>query len=73
LGHFAESDPYESVNGQKNLEKALKAAGASTTLYTYEGTGHWFFESNQPTAYNADAAKLAWERTIIFLKEQQRS
>jgi carboxymethylenebutenolidase len=68
MGHFAETDPYESPNAQKKLEQALKASGAEITLYTYPGTGHWFFESNQPKAYQAKAADLAWERTIGFLK-----
>jgi len=70
LGHFAETDPYESPSGQKNMEKALTAAGATTTFYSYPGTGHWFFESNQLKAYNAQAADLAWERTLQFLKEK---
>lgn len=69
LAHFAETDEYESERDQKNLEAALKAAGVATTFYTYPGTGHWFFESNQAKAYKADAAELAWARTLGFLKE----
>lgn len=67
LGHFAETDEYESMPEQQALEQALKAAGAATAFYTYPGTQHWFFESNQPQAYQADAAELAWKRTIGFL------
>jgi carboxymethylenebutenolidase len=68
LGHFAETDDYESPDDQQALVQALKAAGAEVTFQSYPDTGHWFFESNQPNAYKADAANLAWERTIEFLK-----
>jgi carboxymethylenebutenolidase len=68
LGHFAEVDDYEPPEEMEGTEKALKDAGIDTTFYTYPGTGHWFFESNQPQAYNAEAAALAWERTLEFLK-----
>jgi carboxymethylenebutenolidase len=70
LGHFAEHDDYEDPREIDGLEKALKAAGIDTTFYTYPGTGHWFFESDQPNAYKADAAQLAWDRTISFLTER---
>jgi carboxymethylenebutenolidase len=69
LGHFAENDEYEEKDYIDYIEKTLKAAGADTTFYTYPGTGHWFFEANQPKAYKAEAAQLAWERTVSFLKE----
>jgi carboxymethylenebutenolidase len=68
-GHFAENDPYETVEGIQALEKNLKAANHPTNFYTYPGTGHWFFEKDRPDAYNAPAAQLAWERTLAFLKK----
>jgi carboxymethylenebutenolidase len=69
LGHFAETDPYITKDGIKELEQALKAFNRPTTFYTYPGTGHWFMETDRPDAYNAQAAQLAWERTIAFLHE----
>ncbi|MFW9835722.1 MAG: dienelactone hydrolase family protein [Candidatus Thorarchaeota archaeon] len=68
LGHFAENDPYESKENVEELEKDLKKAGRPVVFYTYEGTGHWFFESDRKDAYDADAAQLAWKRTLEFLK-----
>ena len=67
LGHFAEKDPYESPEGIQALEKNLQGAGRPVDFYTYAGTGHWFFESDRPDAYNPSAAQLAWERTLDFL------
>jgi carboxymethylenebutenolidase len=69
LGHFAENDPYETVSGIQTLENNLKAAQRPATFYTYPGTSHWFFENDRPDAYHAQAAQLAWDRTLSFLDE----
>jgi carboxymethylenebutenolidase len=61
-GHFAENDPYEST------EEARKMPADKIEVHIYPGTGHWFFEDNRPDAYNAAAAKLAWDHTLAFLK-----
>jgi carboxymethylenebutenolidase len=68
LGHFAENDPYEPQSNISGLEEALKRAGRPVTFYQYSGTGHWFFEPDRALAYNATAARLAWDRTLAFLK-----
>lgn len=68
LGHFAADDPYEPTEGVQELEADIKNAGRSVTFHTYPGTGHWFFEPDRTDAYNEAAAKLAWERTLAFLK-----
>jgi dienelactone hydrolase len=34
----------------------------------YPGTGHWFAEPSRD-AYRPDAAELAFERTVGFLRE----
>ncbi len=65
--HFAETDPYVVASGVKKLQKSLKAAGREAEFYTYPGTSHWFFENNQPAAYQAPAAQAAWQRTAAFL------
>lgn len=70
LGHFAETDPFEPSENVVALEAALTQAGRPAALHTYPGTGHWFFEPDRADAYNADAAALAWERTLAFLKDE---
>ncbi len=70
LGHFADQDEHESEADVTALEDALRAAGRPVTFYRYTGTGHWFFERDRRDAYNQQAANLAWERTLSFLREQ---
>ncbi len=68
LGHFAPADEWEPDESVHALEAALRDAGHEVTFHSYPGAGHWFFEDNRPDAYNADAAQLAWERTLSFLR-----
>ena len=68
LGHFAGNDPYEPPANVDELEASLQSAGRQVTFHRYPGTGHWFFEPDRPQAYNPQAASLAWERTLAFLK-----
>jgi carboxymethylenebutenolidase len=70
LGHFAQTDEYEPASDVSRLENALRTAGRPVTFHTYVGTGHWFFEQDRSDAYNEVAAKLAWERTVAFLREE---
>jgi carboxymethylenebutenolidase len=67
LGHFAETDEFESAASVQQLQELLRSIGKDATFHTYPGTTHWFFEANRPEAYNAQAAKTAWERTTRFL------
>ena len=49
-------------------EAALKAAGVSYAAHTYAGTQHGFNNDTTPR-FDAAAAKLAWERTMTFFKQ----
>jgi carboxymethylenebutenolidase len=66
--HLAERDDYVADSGVKKLRKSLAAAGREAEFHTYPGTGHWFFEADRPDAFQPQAAELAWERTVAFLK-----
>ena len=50
-------------------EAALKAAGVKFIAYRYPGTHHGFNNDTTPR-YDVPAAKLAWERTTAFLRQQ---
>ena len=38
----------------------------------YEGAKHAFNNDTNPARYHPEAARLAWKRTIAFLKEKLR-
>ncbi|HEV8544820.1 MAG TPA: dienelactone hydrolase family protein [Candidatus Limnocylindrales bacterium] len=67
LGHFAETDPYETDEGVAAFERTLRTAGRDVEIQRYPGTGHWFAEPSKD-AYAPDAAELAFSRTIAFLR-----
>lgn len=69
LAHFAESDPFVSENARRTMEKALARAERRYIAFDYPGTGHWFAESAD-AGYGADAAELAFGRTIAFLRQE---
>jgi carboxymethylenebutenolidase len=61
--HYAGMD--ERVNaGIPAYEAALKAAGKDYQLFIYDGVQHAFNNDTGGERYNADAAKLAWGRTL---------
>jgi len=62
-----ENDPFVSEAGIHRQERELNAAGREVEIHRYPGTGHWFFESDRPHAFDSDAAALAWARTVEFL------
>ncbi len=69
LLHYGGLD--ERVNaGIPAYEEALKKAGVQYQLFVYEGAQHAFNNDTAPTRYNADAAKLAWERTLKLFAEK---
>ncbi len=43
-------------------------AGADVQAHFYDA-GHAFFNDARPEAYTEDAAKLAWSRTLAFLRD----
>jgi carboxymethylenebutenolidase len=69
LGHFAEFDVFEPQTNVDELESALKKSNKPYAFYQYPDTSHWFCEPDRVDAYNAEAASLAWERTLEFLRQ----
>jgi carboxymethylenebutenolidase len=69
LGHFAEDDVFEPIEEVRRLEEDIRSSGREASFFIYPGARHWFFEENRPE-YDAEAARVAWERTIEFLHER---
>lgn len=53
--------------GLPEVTEALTDAGVDFEPVVYEGTGHAFFNEQNPHAYNAGYADAAWNRTLAFL------
>ncbi len=68
VGHYSDVDDWEPYDDIQQLEKKMKTAGVDVQFYTYPGKAHWFVEEDRPE-YDAEAARLAWDHTFEFLKE----
>ena len=69
LGLFAEKD--SSVNDQavEKLRKELSSSGKIFEFHTYKNVGHAFFNDTRPGVYDANSAKDAWEKTVLFFRK----
>jgi carboxymethylenebutenolidase len=67
LVHLAENDARVNET-YPTYEQALKKAGARYAIHSYPGTQHGFHNNSTPR-YNEAAAKLSWERTVAFFKQ----
>jgi len=72
LLHYAGLDTRTN-EGIPAYKAALDQAGVSYQLYMYEGANHAFNNDTSAERYNAEAAKLAWDRTLAFLAEKLRA
>jgi carboxymethylenebutenolidase len=68
MGHFADDDEWTPLPEATAFFEKLTAAGIDARMFSYEGTGHWFANQSVAEAFNADAAQLAFERSIDFLR-----
>ena len=69
LGHYAENDQFAGPQAARALESQIKAAGAQVEFHIYPGTDHAFFNDTRSDVYNAEAARLSWERTLAFYRQ----
>ena len=65
--HFAKHDDWATVAGAEAIKAAVEKGGGSMELYAYDG-GHAFMREHSER-YHEASAKLAWERTLAFLKK----
>lgn len=66
LAHYAEFD-FRNTGNALWTQKQLKELGKPFTYYVYPKANYGFFDETSPD-YNAEQAKLAWSRTLEFLK-----
>lgn len=64
----------DRVNGTRpGYEDALKAAKIDYKIEVYPNVNHAFFDDTSADRYNADAAKLAWERAKAFFAQHLKA
>jgi len=68
LLHYAALDVRINA-GIPAFEKALKANGKTYEIHMYDGVNHAFNNDTNAARYNKEAADLAWQRTVTFLKK----
>jgi carboxymethylenebutenolidase len=66
LAFYGEHDE-NLMSGLPELKNKMKTAGVNFTAQVYKNCGHAFFNDSNPYAYNENAAKDAWQKTIKFL------
>ena len=63
--HFAGNDPR--INGGiPDFRAAMDAQNVPYSIHMYPGTGHGFHNDTSQARYDAEAANLAWTRTVAF-------
>ena len=67
LAHYASRDRAITGNSQWTARE-LKRLGKTFTFYIYDDTDAGFFNDTAGPRYSATAAKLAWTRTLEFLR-----
>ncbi|MFN6466274.1 MAG: dienelactone hydrolase family protein [Nostoc sp. DedVER02] len=65
--HMGTNDEYVSPDAQATIQQGLKD-NPLITIYRYEGVKHGFSRINS-SAYRKEAAELAHDRTLAFLKQ----
>lgn len=68
LAHFGGADHSIDRERRASLIEHLEAQSKPHEAHVYEGAPHAFFNRTRDT-YREDAATLAWERTLAFLRE----
>lgn len=72
LLHYAGLDTRTN-EGIPAYKAALDQAGVSYRIYMYEGANHAFNNDTSAERYDAEAAKLAWDRTLAFFAEKLKA
>ena len=67
LAHFAARDQWAKPEGARAIQEAITAAGGSMELHVYDAD-HAFVNDTRPEVHDPASAKLAWDRSIAFLR-----
>jgi carboxymethylenebutenolidase len=70
-GHYGEQDGFYPVDQAREQEQQLQREGQGTTEFFYYPAGHAFHnDQDKMGTYDAESARLAWSRTVQFLRDK---
>jgi carboxymethylenebutenolidase len=65
--HFAQHDDWATVAGAEEVKKALAKYKRQMELHVYDAK-HAFCNDRRPDVFSPDAAAVAWERAVGFVR-----
>lgn len=68
LGHYARVDTWYSAQQVDDFEATLRRADVAATFHRYDAQ-HSFFNEGLEAVYSREDARVAWDRTLAFLRE----
>jgi carboxymethylenebutenolidase len=72
-GHYAEQDPMFPVADAHKQEQQIRDESGAPVEFFYYDAGHAFHnDENLLGTYDPDAARVAWDRAVAFLKANVR-
>ncbi|MBU8793265.1 MULTISPECIES: dienelactone hydrolase family protein [Micrococcus] len=72
-GHYAEQDDSFPVEDARQQEQQIREESGADVEYFYYDAPHAFHNDENPQGnYRPEAAALAWDRAVSFLKEKVR-
>lgn len=70
LGHYAEQDAFYPVDQARAQEAQMRRETQNTVEFHYYPAGHAFHnDKDRLGTYDAESARLAWNRTVEFLRQ----
>jgi carboxymethylenebutenolidase len=70
LGFFGAEDNFVPPDDVRELERRTAESGQNVEVVSYPGAGHAFMNDTREEAYRPEAARDAWQRMLVFLRNQ---
>ena len=71
LGHFGEQDTFTTPEDAAQLEQTIRDQAAVEVQFHFYPAGHAFYNDANPLGtHEPDSARLAWLRTLEFLRSR---
>ncbi len=68
-GHYGEKDDFYPADDARRQADQIRSESGADVEFFYYPAGHAFHnDTNKLGTYDEDSARLAWERTVSFLK-----